>query len=130
MLSVILVQYSFISGRRITEKVFIYQRSFYLEKLLSIYLYTNQALASASPDGDPLAKQSAAESFASLLIFSSKSQKSYDLLVSKLDQYNLLDEMQDRFAMLYNTFEMGYLEAFNYNDGFRKIYARYGVRLI
>lgn len=101
-------------------------KSLYLEKLLNIYLYTNQALMSKAPDGDPLAKQSAAVAFASLLIFSSKSQRSHDQLVSNLNRFDLLGELQDRFDLLNKTYDMGYLQAFDYNDGFRKMYARYG----
>ncbi|GEM_PF-5322895 len=101
-------------------------KSLYLEKLLSIYLYAVQALGSGHPDGNLLAKQNAAEAFASLLIFSSKSQIAYEQLTSNLDRFDLLGEMQDRFVMLYKTYEMGYLQAFDYNDGFRKMYARYG----
>lgn len=101
-------------------------KSLYLEKLLSIYLYAVQDLESELPDGDLLAKQNAAEAFASLLLFSSKSQLAYNQLIYNLDQFDLLDEMQDRFDMLYKTYEMGYLQAFDYNDGFRKMYAQYG----
>lgn len=82
-------------------------KSLYLEKLLNIYLYVVEALQSEYPNGDPLAKHNAAEAFASLLIFSTKSQIAYNQLNSDLDQFDLLDEMQDRFDMLYKTYEMG-----------------------
>lgn len=101
-------------------------KSLYLEKLLSIYLYANQSLKSDLPEGDPLAKQNAAEAFASLLIFTSKSQLAHDHLTFDVDRFDLLGEMKDRFEMLYKTYEMGYLEAFDYNDGYRKMYTRYG----
>lgn len=94
--------------------------------MLSIYLYADQSLKSELPEGDPLAKQNAAEAFASLLIFSSKSQLVYDHLTSDLDRFDLLGEMKDRFEMLNKTYEMGYLEAFDWNDGYRKMYARFG----
>jgi hypothetical protein len=101
-------------------------KSLYLEKLLSIYLHADQSLKSDLPEGDPLAKQNAAEAFASLLIFTSKSQLAHDHLTFDVDRFDLLGEMKDRFEMLYKTYEMGYLEAFDYNDGYRKMYARYG----
>lgn len=101
-------------------------KSLYLEKLLSIYLYADQSLKIEPPEGDPLAKQGAAGAFASLLIFSSKSQFVHDHLISDLYRFDLLGEMKDRFEMLDKTYEMGYLEAFDYNDGYRKMYARYG----